>query len=39
MQGCVMNVKEEKMTAHNFFVLKKFKFDRGFQKPIGTDQD
>ena len=43
MQGCAMNITKkkikEKMTASNFFVLKKVKFDRGFQKLIETYQD
>ena len=27
------------MTAHNFFALKKVKFNRRLQKPTKTDQD
>ena len=41
MQGCAIKMKKikKKMTAHNFFVIKKVKFDRQLQKPIGTDVD
>ena len=30
---------KKKVTAHNFLVIKKAKFDKALQKPIGTDQD
>ena len=34
-----MKKKIKQMTACNFFVLKKVKFDRRLQKQIDTDQD
>ena len=40
MQGCVMKMtKIKKKRLLIFFVVKKAKFDRRLQKPIGTDQD